>query len=302
MNLKQRDKQPGGLRQCLLAISTAVALLASPGIVVGSSEAISRGHDDVSVLMRVAGINLDIDELSSQMIQEIEAELNHPPLDESISDAAREATVKAARTAFAVDRLTEVVHTVLTERLLSDDTLKRIEAHSTDFGRRLIAIEFTEKRRAEGEEYQAFLTDFMGNAEMQWRRSLITDMYRRHDVAAAQAQMYVDVQTAVLVGMSSALPHVDKASVAAATEVMRAKQLDIATHFEEAGIAFTGWLYRDLGDEEFERAVTFNDSPDARRVHAALMDAYREAVVSGGLIYGGEVIKEQQLAESYTEI
>jgi hypothetical protein len=102
--------------------------------------------------------------------------------------------------------------------------------------------------------------------------------------------------------MSSALPHVDKASVSAATEIMRAKQLDIATHFEEAGIAFTGWLYRDLDDEEFERAVTFNDSPDARRVHAALMDAYREAVVSGGLIYGGEVIKEQQLAESYTEI
>ncbi len=297
-----RDNRPSGIRQYLIAITTVLVLLgwSGPGLTV--SDDITRGHDTVSVLMRTGGIKLDIDQLSRQMIFEIEAELNHPPLDESLTDATRAATITAARTAFAVDRLTEVVHEALNQRLDSEDTLERIKAHSTDFGRRLIAIEFTEKRGASGPQYQKFVSEFMADPEQHWRRTLITDMYRRHNVAAAQAQMYVDVQTAVLVGMASELPHMDKASVSAATEVMRAKRLDITTHFEEAGIAFTGWLYRGLGDEEFERAVTFNDSPAARRVHAALMDAYREAVVSSGLLYGGEVIKEQRLAESYTEI
>lgn len=263
---------------------------------------ISSGHDDVAVLMRVAGVNLDIDELSRQMISEIAGDMSSMTPDQALSESDQKATLRAARTAFDEDRLAEVVHRVLAERLSPEDINERIEQHSTDFGRRLIAVEFTEKGRAEGPEYQAFIADFLGKPDLQWRRSLVTDMYRRHDVAAEQASMFSDVQIAVLMGMSSLMPEIDQATIEAATKAMRATQADRAAYFEEAGIAFTGWLYRDFSDEELERAMQFNDSPAARRAHVALMAAYREAIVSGGLIYGRKVIEEQRSAHHYAEI
>lgn len=262
----------------------------------------SASQDDVDALMRAGGIYLDIDELSYQLVSQISTEISQLSSEKSMSAAEQQATVRAARTAFDSERLGSVILGVLTERLSRDDIAARMEAHSTEFGRLLIATEYTEKRRASGSPYQAYVEAFEKSDALAWRRAAVADLYRRHGFAEDQAAMYVDVQIAVLVGLSRSLPELDETTVDTLTTAMRARQSEYAEAFGASGVSFTGWLYRDFDDADFERAMRFNDSPSAQRVYAALMTAYREAIVSGGLIYGRELVREQRAARSLVEI
>ena len=286
-----------GLRRCCCSVALLLALSG-----VGAFAAELASEDEVDALMRAGGVYLDVDELSHQLVGEIESEISQLDPGQSMSNAEQQATLRAARRAFDSDRMDVVIQDVLEANLSTEDVADRLDAYSTEFGRHLIAIEFTEKRRAPGPEYQADVDAFESGEAFAWRRDAITDMYRRHDVASDQARMYIDTQIAVLTGLSGAVPALDSDMIARMENALLDRHSEFEEVFAASGVGFTGWLYRDLDDAAFIRAMRFNDSLSARRVHIALMAGYREAIVSGGLIYGREVVRELRAAKSLVEI
>ncbi len=257
---------------------------------------------DVDTLMRVGGISQDIQELSRQLIGEIESELVALSPDDALAPAEIEATLRAARAAFDAERFDRVVHDVLSRQLDEKAIASRIEDYSSDFGQRLVALEGQEKQRASGPEFQAFIASFGEDDVHAWRRAEVAAMYERHDIAADQVTLFVEVQIAVLIGIARVTPELDPATVSTLVASLRERELTLADAFASSGIDFTGWLYRNLDDAEFALAMDFYRSETAHRIHDALMSAYREAIVSGGLLYGQEVMREQRMAESRVEI
>lgn len=282
------------LLTCVLAAS--INVVADTALADEARSTNDEPDPAIDRLKRVAGIDADVRALSVELQHEIELELVSLPPERALSPAEHAGTMRAARDAFDAARISPLVESTLRTSLSEDDVAALLGAYESRFGRRLMALERRGKRGVDELVYTAFVDEFERLPRHRARHALAQASVERQRAGVGQAAMYSEIRIAMLVGMAEVFPDIDRSAIEREVARQRADEALLAARFDVVHVGWLGWLYRDLDDENFARAIAFHDSPSALRLRAALVEGFRKALVSAGLRYGERVAAETRRA------